>query len=69
MFWLYNYIIMKAPLSETEQDNLRTRGILGKNEIAYRENNVIFAEDVFSSIKRIINTSSNLKENKNILFG
>jgi len=60
---------MKAPLSETEQDNLRTRGILGKNEIAYRENNVIFAEDVFSSIKRIINTSSNLKENKNILFG
>lgn len=60
---------MKTPLSEIEQDNLRTRGVLARNEIAYRENNLVFAEDVIAGTKRIINTSAFVKESKNLLLG
>lgn len=60
---------MKMPLSETEQENLRTRGVLGYNEIAYRENNVIFAEEPITGNKRAINTTHFIKEGSNLLLG
>lgn len=59
---------MKTSLSEIEQSNLKTRGILKQNEIAYRENGLMYAEDVISGTKRIINSvSSPLKEGKVLL--
>ena len=60
---------MKTPLNETEQDNLRTRGVLARNEIAYRENNLIYAEDAISGAKRVISVSSVMSESKNLLLG
>jgi hypothetical protein len=60
---------MKTPLNEIEQDSLRNRGILGQNEIAYRENNFTYAEDVLSSKRRMINTSNIVNEGKNLLLG
>lgn len=60
---------MKTPLSETEQDDLRKRGILNQNEIAYRENNLIFAEDAINGKKRVINVTQMFNESKNLLLG
>jgi len=60
---------MKKTLSTTEQEDLKTRGIISKDEIAYRENNFIFAEDVLSGEKRVVNAFQMVKENKNILLG
>lgn len=60
---------MKIPLSETEQGDLKTRGILARNEIAYRENNIIYAEDAIAGVKRIINVTSFVNESKNLLLG
>lgn len=60
---------MKTPLSETEQDNLRTRGILGQNEIAYKEKNLVFAEDAISGQKRVINVTRIVNEGKDLLLG
>ena len=61
---------MKTPLTEIEQNNLRLKGILGHNEMAYQENNCVYAVDVLTNNSRVIDVRSNsLKENKNILFG
>lgn len=60
---------MRQPLSTTEQDSLRTRGILKQNEIAYKENNLVIAEDALSGAKRVINVHAVMKESKNLLFG
>lgn len=60
---------MKTPLSEIEQDNLRTRGIIGGQEIAYRENNLVYAEDVLGGQKRVINVGTLVKESKDLLLG
>lgn len=60
---------MKQPLSETEQQSLKTKGLLKANEIAYREENLIFAEDALSGEKRVINSQTFVKESKNILLG
>lgn len=60
---------MKLPLSEAEQSDLKTRGILGINEFAYSENSIIYAEDALSGIKRAINTPSFVNESKNLLLG
>lgn len=63
---------MKLPLSEIEQDNLRTRGVLGNSEIAYinQQDGLTYAENVLSGFKRIINSSSRVvNEGKNLLLG
>ncbi len=60
---------MKTPLSEIEQANLKTRGVLANNEIAYKENNLTYAEDVLSGNKRLINVNSFMNESKNLLLG
>ena len=60
---------MKTPLSEIEQANLKTRGVLANNEIAYKENSILYAQNVLSGDIRVINNSSHLCENKNLLFG
>jgi len=60
---------MKIPLNQIEQNNLRSRGVLGQGEIAYRENNKTYAEDAISGEKRMIDSlSDQLKESK-ILLG
>ena len=60
---------MKTPLNEIEQDNLRTRGILDINEIAYRENNLVYAENAISGAKRVINVTTLVNESANLLLG
>ena len=61
---------MKKLLTQTEQDNLRVKGILKVNEIAfYGDHNLLFAEDVLSGSKRVINSLSMIKEATNILLG
>ena len=61
--------MIKIPLSEIEQSNLRAKGIVGNNEIVYRENNCIYAEDAISGSKRVVNTMQLVKEGKDLLFG
>ncbi len=60
---------MKHPLSITEQETLRSKGILASDEIAYQENSIIYAENALTGIKRVINTLNIVKESKNILLG
>lgn len=60
---------MKTPLSEIEQENLRTRGILKNSEFAYKEGNLTFAEDALAGTKRVINVKNVVNEGKDILFG
>ena len=60
---------MKTPLSITEQDSLRTKGILKQSEIAYREGELFFAEDSISGNKRVINVATVVKEAKDLLLG
>jgi len=58
---------MRKSLSEIEQDSLRTRGVLYNNEIAYKEGNVVYAENVLTGEKRAINMFQAIKEGKLIL--
>jgi hypothetical protein len=60
---------MKSPLSATEQESLRMKNILKTNEIAYKEDNKIFAEDALTGEKRIISVSQSISEAKSFLFG
>lgn len=60
---------MKTPLSEIEQETLRTRGLIKANEIAYKENGLVYAEDALAGKKRIVNSSEMVNESKNILLG
>lgn len=61
---------MKVPLSEKEQESLRQRCVITSQELAYKKENNLYAENVFTGDVRLISVQeSNLLENKIILFG
>ncbi len=59
---------MKITLSNIEQENLRIKGILYSNEIAYREEGLVYAENVLTNEKRVINMLQTIRESK-VIFG
>ncbi len=61
---------MKTPLEQELQKELREKGILQKDEVVFKEGDLLVAENVISGQKRIL-SSSILTENskKQILFG
>ena len=53
---------MEKPLSSSDLDTLRQRGLLEENEVALLVGDVIVAENVISKSRRVIQTSGLLLE-------
>ena len=57
-------------LTEAQVEDLRSRGLIGENEFAYKAGDLIVAEDPTTGSKRIVGQTNTLTEsNKRVLRG
>ena len=57
-------------LTESQVEDLRSRGLIGANEFAYKAGDLIVAEDPATGARRIVGQTSTLSEsNKRVLKG
>lgn len=57
----------EQPLSDSEQKNLRSRGVISENEIVMKVGDVYVAHNVISSARRPVSLGNVLGENKKLL--